>query len=282
MALLQFGRYMRVLYTPPSGSPALEICKYDSQSDAPSLRVDVQIVRHLRPAGQPSTVVIYNLNPATRTAIGTAAKLAREQSYATRTAVQAGRIEVWIGRSAKDAALFASDAILDVKSEYRAPTWRTEITGMDGRLPWEGFFMNTSEVRPPIAPWIAAQLGIPSPPQPDKRKRRSVTYSVLGAGRDEALAIFAQMGLAPIFNGDAPRFLPTNGAILLPALDLTPIVTDPGEPGAWGVRQVGTMLDPGLVVGRQVLFHGLHRIEEIAADASTRDAWTAKLGLRPV
>lgn len=50
--MIKYGQYMRVLYTPPSGSPALELARYNSQSTAPCLRVDVSIVRHLRPAGQ--------------------------------------------------------------------------------------------------------------------------------------------------------------------------------------------------------------------------------------
>lgn len=284
MANLQWGQYLRVLYTPPSGPPGLEIVRYDSTAATPKMHVGVSFTRHIRPAAQSSSVIVWNLSAVTREALGLSARLAREQAYSVRGPIQAGRIMVFAGRSVLDADLVVNDAILDIRSTYSAPNWRTEITAQDGRLPWEGFFLNTSEVRPPVAAAVAARAGITSPPVPDTRKRKSVTYSAIGPGKDEALAVFSALGLAPIFNGDAVRFVPTNGTLLLPALVIDGIVQDPGQPGAWGARQMTTLYDPGLKAGRQVVYKGaLSRLEEVAGELSTFGGdWNARISARPV
>lgn len=283
MALLQWGRRLRVHYTTPAGQ-TIRLVDFDSQRAVPGLHCSVEVTRHLRPEPQPSRVEIWGLSEVTRSAMSVATRAAREMSYAQRVQLQAGRVLIELGRSDTDLALWATDAILDVHSPPRPPEVCTEITAQDGRLGWDSFFMNTSEDRPPLADDVAAALGVANPPLPDTKKRTTVTYSVVGPGREEALAQFRRLGLIPIFFGDMPRYLPANGVLTLPALNLDTIVVSASDPGPWGYRELEVLADSGLVAGRQVFYQGQPgRIEEVSARLSTFSTdWHATITVRPV
>lgn len=282
MALLQWGRRLRVTYTTPAGVP-IRLVDFDSQRGARGLDCEVEVTRHLRPEPQPSRVTIWGLSKLTREGMAVATRAAREMSYAQRLQLQAGRLHIEIGRSDLDLGLWANDAILDLRNDPRPPEVHTEIEAQDGRLGWESFFVKESGDRPPLADDVALALGVPNPPVPDTRKRSTVTYSLVGPGREEALAHFARLGLIPVFFGDVPRYIPANGVLALPALVLDTIVMSAGSPGPWGYREFETLADPGLVAGRQVVYQGaIGRIEEVSARLSTfGPEWYAKLTVRP-
>lgn len=280
---LQWGRRLVVRYTSPAGVP-ITLVDFDSQRATPALHCEVTITRHLRPEPQASRLIIYGLSKATRVAMAAATRAARELAYAQRLALRAGRLQISMGRTNLDLGLWADDAILDLQSEDTPPNSRLDVEAQDGRLFWDSFFLNTSQDRPPVAEDVALAAGVANPPLPDVRKRATVTYSVAGPGREEALAHFRRLGLIPVFFGDVIRYIPANGVLALPALALDTITVSAGLPGPWGYREFQVLADPGLMAGRQVIYQGaVGRIEEVSASLSTfANEWYSKLTVRPV
>ena len=289
----QAGRRLRVTYTDVAGTA---IGLVDStlgfavtpagiaavQGAARSLDCEVDITRHLKPSPQPSLVTVYGLGAERRAKIVADVATARELSYTDKTRVRAGRIKVEIGLADTDLEVLAEDEIINVRVGDNRLDSALIFEGVDGRQEWDALFIAESEV--PTPDNLAGQAGLSKPPPAAPGKLRSVTYKLTGPGEADALAVFASLGVAPVYTAGGPRWISAGASLTLPALDLSTALVGPvGPPGEGGTRRVRVNARPGLLAGRQVLLGdgAARRIDEMRAVLSNyRADWYADLTLR--
>lgn len=289
------GRRLKITYTGPQGVPAVLTDSIVGpattllgvaavQAAKPFLHCDAEVTRHLRPVAQTSSVTVKGLSYEHRERICAEVAQARELSYDKKTLLKAGRLRIEYGLADKDLELLSDDVITNAYPRGTGIDTDLVIEAVDGRQDWDCLFV--IESGKPTPDNVAGKVGITAPPPLPPKKVRSVTYSLQGAGEADAIAVFARLGVAPVYTADGARYITTGAALLLPPLDLSAALLPPIEPpGSGGVRKVRTLADPGLYAGRQVFLAippKPHRLDEVHVSLSNyRAVWFADLYARP-